>query len=362
VLEVGVFASREVGLLAERDLIALAPLLFLAFALWLDRGLPGGYLVRSLVSLGVAAGVVLLPLGTLVTPDALPSAFSLIPIEHLRKLTSLHTTELVVGLAVGAAAALFALLPRRFGVLLPAVLLLALGAGSVSASRETAAQARAQKLRLLGPVRRWIDIRADRPVAYIYDGQVWWNAVWENVFWNRRIRWVYDLPGDRVPGPLPQEEVDVLPTGELRPLGVSSSARFAVAPVNYTLIGAEVGSSPQFGTDRQGLGLWKSVPPLRLSTITTGLLPNGDVDRVAVLNVYGCRSGVFDLVMLVKQPQSVRVVLDGRLARRAAFTSPTTWHLTLTISPTAVGSNRICRLRVLPSGLLGTTRFAFKRG
>jgi len=362
VLEVGVFASREVGLLAERDLIALAPLLFLAFALWLDRGLPGGYLVRSLVSLGVAAGVVLLPLGTLVTPDALPSAFSLIPLEHLRKLTSLHTTELVVGLAVGAAAALFALLPRRFGVLLPAVLLLALGAGSVSASRETAAQARAQKLRLLGPVRRWIDIRADRPVAYIYDGQVWWNAVWENVFWNRRIRWVYDLPGDRVPGPLPQEEVDVLPTGELRPLGVSSSARFAVAPVNYTLIGAEVGSSPQFGTDRQGLGLWKIVPPLRLSTITTGLLPNGDVDRVAVLNVYGCRSGVFDLVMLVKQPQSVRVVLDGRLARRAAFTSPTTWHLTLTISPTAVGSNRICRLRVLPSGLLGTTRFAFNRG
>jgi hypothetical protein len=306
--------------------------------------------------------VVLLPLGTLVTPDALPSAFSLIPIEHLRKLTSLHTTELVVGLAVGAAAALFALLPRRFGALLPAVLLLALGAGSVCASRETAAQARAQKLRLLGPVRRWIDIRADRPVAYIYDGQVWWNAVWENVFWNRRIRWVYDLPGDRVPGPLPQEEVDVLPTGELRPLGVSSSARFAVAPVNYTLIGAEVGSSPQFGTDRQGLGLWKSVPPLRLSTITTGLLPNGDVDRVAVLNVYGCRSGVFDLVMLVKQPQSVRVVLDGRLARRAAFTSPTTWHLTLTISPTAVGSNRICRLRVLPSGLLGTTRFAFNRG
>ncbi len=362
VLEVGVFASREVGLLAERDLIALAPLLFLAFALWLDRGLPGGYLVRSLVSLAVAAGVVMLPLGTLVTPDALPSAFSLIPLEHLRKLTSLHTTELVVGLAVGAAAALFALLPRRFGVLLPAVLLLALGAGSVSASRETAAQARAQKLRLLGPVRRWIDIRADRPVAYIYDGQVWWNAVWENVFWNRRIRWVYDLPGDQVPGPLPQEAVDVLPTGELRPFGAGSSAGFAVAPVNYTLIGAEVGSSPQFGTDRQGLGLWKIVPPLRLSTITTGLLPNGDVDRVAVLNVYGCRAGEFDLVMLVKQPQSVRVVLDGRLARRVVFPSATTWHLTLTVNPTAAGSNRICRLRVLPSGLLGTTRFAFDRG
>jgi hypothetical protein len=197
VIEVGVFASREVGLLAERDLIALAPLLFIALALWLDRGLPGGHWLRALVSLGVAGGVVALPLGTLVTPDALPSAFSLIPLEHLRRLTSLHTTELVLALAVAAAAALFAFLPRQLGALLPVILLLALSAGSVSASREVAAQARAQKLRLLGPVRRWIDDHADGPVAYVYDGQVWWNAPWENVFWNRRVQWVYDLPGNR---------------------------------------------------------------------------------------------------------------------------------------------------------------------
>jgi hypothetical protein len=361
VIEVGVFASREVGLLAERDLIALAPLLFIAFALWLDRGLPGGYWLRGLVALGVAGGVVALPLGTLVTPDALPSAFSLIPLEHLRRLTSLHTTELVLALAVAAAAALFAFLPRRLGALLPVILLLALSAGSVSASREVAAQARAQKLRLLGPVRRWIDDHADGPVAYIYDGQVWWNAPWENVFWNRRVQWVYDLPGNRVPGPLPQESLDVSPTGELRPLGASSAARFVVAPVNYTFAGEEVATAAQFGTDRQGLGLWKIVPPLRLSTITTGLLPNGDVDRIAVLNVYGCRSGVFDLVMLVKQPQSVRVALDGRPARQVSFSSPTTWHVRLTISPSALGSSRICRLSVLPSGLLGTTRFAFNR-
>jgi hypothetical protein len=91
-------------------------------------------------------------------------------------------------------------------------------------------------------------------------------------------------------------------------------------------------------------------------------LPNGDVDRVAVLNVYGCRAGAFDLVMLVKQPESVQVVVDGRLARRVAFPSPTTWHLTLPVSPTGMGSNRICRLTVLPTGLLGTTRFAFDRG
>jgi hypothetical protein len=360
-IEVGVFASREVGLLAERDLIAVAPLLFVAFALWLDRGLPGGYWVRSLAAVVVAGGVLVLPLGTLVVPAALPDAFSLIPLEHLRKLTSLHTTELVLGLAVAAAAALFALTPRRLAALLPIVLVLALGAGSVSASREVASQARAQQHRLLGPVRRWIDERADAPVAYVYDGQAWWNAVWENVFWNRRITWVYDLPGHRVPGPLPQQPLEVLPTGELRPNGVRSPARFAVVPVNYALVGEQVASAPQFGTDRQGLGLWKIDLPLRLSTITTGLFPNGDVDRVAVLNVYGCRSGAFDLVMLVKQPQTARVVLDGRIIRRRVFTSATTWRLRLPVGATSLGSRRICRVKVIPSGLLGTTRFAFDR-
>jgi hypothetical protein len=300
-----------------------------------------------------------LPLGSLVKPEALPSAFTLIPLDHLRRLTSFDTMELVFGLGVAAAAALFVLLPRRLGVLLPAVLLLALTAASVSAGREVRMQARAHELRLLGPVRRWIDDRADGPVAYLYDGQVWWNAVWENVFWNRRITHVYDLPGDRVPGPLPQKPLEVSPTGELS--GLRARTSFAVIPVNYALVGEEVASSPQLGTDRNGLGLWRIEPPLRLSTITSGLFANGDVDGVAVLNVYGCRSGTFDVVMLVKEPQTVRIVIDGRLVRQESFPTATTSHLQFPIQPTALGNRRICRLKVRPTGLLGTTRFAFDR-
>jgi hypothetical protein len=133
-----------------------------------------------------------------------------------------------------------------------------------------------------------------------------------------------------------------------------------VIPFNYALVGDRVASAPQTGTDRQGLALWKLDRPLRVSTITSGLLPNGDVDYQAALSVYGCRSGTFDLVFLVKQPQTVRVFLDGRLARRATFGSATTWHLQLTVPPVA-GTGRICRMRVLAGALLGTTRFAFER-
>src|SRR5262249_59063661 len=40
VVQVGLFASRFAGVLSERNLITVAPPLFLAFALWLQRGAP----------------------------------------------------------------------------------------------------------------------------------------------------------------------------------------------------------------------------------------------------------------------------------------------------------------------------------
>ncbi len=359
VLEVGVFASRQLGLLAERNLIAVAPLLFLGFALWLDRGGPGGVLARSLAAVAVAAAVLLLPLRRLVVPEALPHAFSLIPLSHLRDVSSTATMELVFALGVAAAAALFAFVPRRALPLLPAILFCALAAGSVSASREVSAQSRSQQDRLLGPVRRWIDTAAGGPVAYVYDGQSYWNAVWENVFWNRRIRWVYDLPGTSVPGALPQTALEVRPSGELRPGGSATPARFAVVPLHVALRGERIAEAPQLGTDRQGLGLWRLDPPLRLSTITSGLFENGDVAHEATLTAYGCRTGTFDAVLLVKEPQTVSVFLDGRLVERQAFPAATTWHPQVRVR--GASEDRVCKLKVVSNGLLGTTRFAFDR-
>jgi hypothetical protein len=360
VVEVGLFASRQVGLLAERNLLAAAPLLFLAFALWLDRGGPGGRGVRAVAGFGVAAAILSLPLQRFAVAGALPDAFSLVPIYQLRQLTSLRTAELVLSLAIAIASLLFALLPRRALVLLPALLLAALTAASLAAEREVVTQARAQKRVLLPPDSRWLDNAGDGAAAYVYDGRPYWNAVWENVFWNRRIRWIYDLPGAAVPGPLPQEPVRVLRDGELRPDGGVSPARFAVIPLSYTLVGQQIASAPQIGTDLGGLALWRLDRPLRLATITTGLLPNGDVSYNAVLRVYACRGGSFDAVFLIKEPQRVRVFLDGRLVRSRSFPKTTTWRLRLR-TPLARSGSNICTINVVPTGLLGTTRFTYIR-
>jgi hypothetical protein len=266
--------------------------------------------------------------------------------------------RLTVALVVLASAVLFALVPRRALVVLPVLLFVALAAGSVSAGREVTHQAREQQQRLLGPARRWIDDAADGPTAYLYDGQAYWNAVWENLFWNRRIRWVYDFPGTQVPGPLPQHPLEVGPGGKLLPDGSPSSADYAVVPLHIALRGEKVSESPQIGTDRRGLGLWRLDRPLRLDTITSGLFENGDVDREASLTAYDCR-GTFEVDLLVKAPQTVSVFVNGRLVDRRRYEGTTTAHVREPAR--AENADGTCKLRVVSDGLLGTTRFAFVR-
>ena len=352
VVQVGVFASRELGLLAERNLLVAAPLVFLGFAAWLDRGGPGSLRVRAAAGVAVAAAVLALPLGELVSDDAIPHAFTLIPLWEAG-----HVAWVQRGIALSVV--LLVLVPRRALAVLPAVVLLALAGASVSASRTVVEEARAQQERVVGPERRWVDTAADGPVAYVYDGQAYWTAVWETLFWNRQVRRVYDLPGALVPGPLPQHLVEVRPDGELRPDGEASDAEYAIAPVGHAFRGERVASSPQVGTDRQGLELWRLERPLRLSTITSGLFPNGDVDREAALLAYDCEGGTFDAVLLVKEPQTVRVFLDGRRVLGETFGGATTWPVRVPV-PEGTGEGP-CKLRIVGSGLLGTTRFAFER-
>src|SRR5262249_52165915 len=70
VVEVGVFASRYVGQLAERDLIAALPPLFLVLALWLRRGAPRPQPWTAILAVAIAIPGVVLPLDRLVTDRA----------------------------------------------------------------------------------------------------------------------------------------------------------------------------------------------------------------------------------------------------------------------------------------------------
>ena len=362
VLEVGVFTSHYSDRIVERNLIALGPVLFLGLVLWIDRGAPGSLLQRGVVA-GVATLVlVVLPVRRLVNVFGTHDAMTMVPLYKLVKASS-PGTMLAVYLVVGVAAAVaFALLPRRAVRYVPAVLAVAAIAASAVAGKFVVDQAAAQQRTFLGDKPRWIDRKADGPVAYLYDGEPSWNGVWETLFWNERIDRVYDLGAAEVPGPLPQTPAEVRPDGTVF---VPSSARqpgdYAVVSTWATLAGEKLKGVKQKGLTQAGLRLWRVQRPLRFRDRISGLQVNGDINATITgrLDAYDCHNGTFRLTLIPKQPETIEIRVNGRLARRLTFGSAVpSWHGDFPVN----GRGGECTLEVTPTGLAGTTVFEFDRG
>jgi Dolichyl-phosphate-mannose-protein mannosyltransferase len=343
VAEVGIFASRYVGRLAERDLLAVAPLLFLGLCAWLDRGAPRTRLRASIVALAAAALVVLLPYGRLVHKGAIQDAFMLLPLYDL------GSHDLVVGVAVAVVVLLFVLYPRALPIVLAAAFLVV----SVEASRFVENEATTLRTSFFADNPSWLDSAADGAITYIYDGEPHWNAVWAHVFWNRRIRDVIDLPGERVPGPLPQQAAPIGPDGSL-----PGSTPYVVGSTAFTFFGEPVAQIQQNGLVQRGLVLWRVQPPLRLSTALTGVQGSGDIYGPARLTAYDCTLGTFELTLIAKgAPVDVRIGTHGGGAERTLAPGEI-WRPSLPATPL----DGTCTVEVGASGLIGSTRFEFVRG
>jgi hypothetical protein len=117
---------------------------------------------------------------------------------------------------------------------------------------------------MVGHDRRWVDKRTDAPVAYVYNGELGWSGgapVWSNVFWNRRIRSVYDLGAAPALGPLPQRRVTPASGGRLLlDDGRSIDVRYVVAVDGLNFVGTRLADSRP-----APLVLWRVTPPLRLA-------------------------------------------------------------------------------------------------
>jgi 4-amino-4-deoxy-L-arabinose transferase-like glycosyltransferase len=347
IAEVGIFASRFVGRLAERDLLAVAPLLFLGFALWAAIGTPRTRVAKFAVPLAVAALVLALPLGRLVHRAALPDALTFVPMWE-----SDQTESIVWGFTTIAVLAA-AFVSRRAVVVGAAAIGIVLATTAVFATRHVEHEASRQRTSFFGTaVPDWVDRAAQGNVAYFYDGEVYWNAVWSYSFWNRDVRRVYVLDtAPRVPGPLPQTRVDPFPFGELD----DHPPPYLLASTAFTFAGTPVASVTQFGLFQSGLVLWRLDPPLRVRTIVAGVQGSGDIYGPARLTAYGCIGGTFELTLIAKgSPVTVQLASgDNRLERTLAPNE--IWRP----SVPAAGESGVCALALTPSGLVGSTRFEY---
>lgn len=360
VLEVGAFASRYSDRIVERNLIGLAPVLFIGLVLWLARGPDGGYVVRCAVAAGALAVLLLLPVRRYVNVYTVHDALTMIPMFKLSTLTSLSTMAWVYRVVAIAAAVVFAFVPRRHLQWVPLVLIVALVGASIVSSRYVVDEAQAQQRTFLGDDPSWADHAGGSRIAYLYDGEPSWPGVWQTVFFNTKIDRVYNLNVATVPGPLPQNDVSVHDDGTVvAPPSHLAEARYAVASNWIRLHGERKGSVTQEGLDQAGLVLWKIEQPLRLYSWTSGLEPNGDISGEARLVAYNCKSGTFSATLLIKQAEAVDISMDGKPIRHLEFPGPTTWHGDLPVPEQAGGT---CTLSVKPTGLAGMTVFDFHRG
>ena len=362
VVEVGIFASRYSDRIVERYLMGLAPVLFVGLVLWIERGATGR-VERWIVAAVAAVVVLVLPVRRLVTIYTTHDAMTLVPLYKLEQASSSRTMLVVYVVVAVVAMLVFAFAPGRVLRFVPPVLLVAFALASIVSSRFVADEARAQQRTFLGGDPRWVDHAAAKRVAYLYDAEPSWNGVWETLFWNSHIDRVYDLSPIAVPGPLPQTEVETEGDGTVFvPPSKLKEAKYTIASNWIELRGDRVAQIQQEGLTQTGLALWKLDRPLRILTRVTGLQPNGDVYGATRgrLTAYACNNGRFAVTLIIKEPETVDIRLNGRLVKHLAFRAPQpSWHGEFPVTGHGGG---VCTFDVAPSGLVGTTVFTFERG
>ena len=351
VVQVGMFAARYAPHLLGRDLSAIPPILFVVLCLWLARGCPRPGLVASACVLGIAAVVVAAPWNDLFAREAFPDTMGIA--MYLRHDWAAPAT--IVAVSTVVLLVLFRYLPRRAALLLPVLVLAGLIATSVVASDQLASDVRFDQAAMLGTPRDWLEQKVHAPVTYVYNGDIAsWNVVWQQRFWNPEITHVVALYPWFVPGPLPSKQVGAPSSGRL-PI----TTRYVVANDRDSFVGTNVAHQDR-GTEQYGLDLWKLDPPARISMITHGVKPNGDILSSATITVFDCRGGQLNLTLLPKSSDSVYVTLDRKVVLQAQHIGGLDyWNGTAYVP--ASHRSRLCTFTIHTGLLLGSTQIGFTR-
>jgi hypothetical protein len=361
-LQVGVFASRYVGQLAERYLIVAAPPLFACFVVWLARGLPRPQPATAVIALTVAVPALLLPLRQLVTPYAAPDAFMTIPLRRLQEATSWGTTVAAWTLAAALLVGLAVVVPRRAGAVLALLVGAVLAVSAVVASVEVSRLTRHDRAAFFaGSSPAWVDAASDAPVVELYAGSSYWNAVWSTAFWNERLTRVVQLPGTPFSG-VSVPVVQARPDGTLVEAGRGVlRARYIVAPPTIAFSGAPVAQAAAQGLDIAGQRLWRTDGTVKLTQLTVGIQPNGDLTAPVDVFVYDCSNGHgrLELTLLGKMPATVEIRRSGLRVMQFAVAPDSVWRGSVAAPSEAHGG--VCSYEILASALVGSTQIEFVR-
>ena len=293
VAEVAAFAATPFGgQILERNAFYVEPLFLIALVAWVDPRFPHSR-ARTVVAALIAAVLACLPTyDVFLGPRAVSNAFGLLPLWRLEEHGLIAPGHLHRAVIIGAVAAalFFVLLPRRFVLLAPALVLVYLAwANSPVEGMTNRASQDARAGAIEGP-RNWIDrVAGTKPqVAAIWTNTEGQNPVtlWINEFFNRSIGPVYNLIGP--PDGLPEATVGVDPSTGKVLLGTGLTLH---APYVLTDRSAQVAGVVAARDVGRGMTLYRAKDPIRLTFLSKGIYPDAWSAGVATYDIFGCRGG-----------------------------------------------------------------------
>ena len=347
---VAVFASEFSDRIQERNMFYVAPLLCIALLAWVERDALRPRLL-AVVAAGVSALlVVAIPLERFITTSALTDTLMLLPFWSLQDRIGAGWTEVAaLALAVALAAA-FLVVPRRYALALP---LLVLGIW-IAATRPIwwgthgferfSSGALFQGIRTVD--RDWVDrtLPSGERAAFLWSGRTDRLTVNQNEFFNRGVGPVYYVTAP-TPGGLPEREVQIDPqTGEVTfPDGTPVLDRFLLVDSSF-----EPDGEPLATDEGWGITLWRVRAPLVSAVRVDGLYPNDTWSGETVTYTRRrCRPGTLTALLssdpsLFAEPQTVVARSQGRVVGRAQVGPYGRAHLRVPIAPAA--GRTVCRV------------------
>jgi len=319
VLVVSAFASVFAQRIQERNLFVVAPLFLVLLLAWVDRGAPRPRALALSAAAAAAALVLLIPFERFIDTSALSDTLMLLPWWSVQDHVSLEwIAELAFGLAAVLGAA-FLLVPRRYAVALPLVVLAyyaavfqPIWAGSHGV-KQASAGAVFQGIR--GVPRDWIDaaLPDDARAAVLWTGRADRFTVNQNEFFNRTVGPVFYLR-QPTPGGVGETRVRVDPrSGVVRlPDGGPLAVEYLLTDGSVTPDGEVVARDDLLGTT-----LWRVDGDVVSTTSIRGLYPNDSWSGESVTwKRRLCRGGELVVSLssdpsLFDSPQTVHASVDG---------------------------------------------------
>lgn len=332
----------------------VSPLLLIALCVWIDRRLPRPAAPAAAAALVAAALPGVLPYSTLINLNSVSDTPTILAIWALQPSPfSLEAIPPAVVTAAAIAGLLFLLVPRRFALVLPALVLVffAVAAKPIE-GKHRFASLNSLFAGITNPHLDWVDreVGRDADVVALWSGNAERYTIWENEIFNRSVGTIYDL-GPRFSGGLAETATEVDERSGLLVAGEKPiRAQYVLTDGSLALRGRIVARDA-----RKGMLLYRTQGLLRQASRVEGLYPQDTWSGATARYIrYGCAGGSVAVLLqsdpsLFTRPQTVTASVAGRPV--ASVRVPPDKPRTLRVPLTAAGDTCTATFEVRPTAV-----------